>query len=465
MIKNILKFIYNRYEEGIYSHTVILGMVITTKPLRRQVSSLKCKLEDIKYNDLNIKTEIHNIKNEVYTFSRDVKNEIYVSNKEILDKILYENNELKKLIKKSINIFPQYILAILNEVDYSKIIGSRPAVSVLVAIYNLGEKYVRPCIESIIKQTLKNIEIIIVNDASPNEEDDALCKEYARKDDRIKYILHEENTGLGGARMTALKAATGYSVAFVDGDDYLSLNCYEIVFKSLVYNNSDMATFGFYDFDDTGIIEKYSYHDRMPYDLPCIVFDKDIVKTIFGAILPEYPYFTTSMVNKLYKKELLDLLGYNITPEHCRGEDISGSFKIYCKAKSIINIPISLYYHRLLPKLYGEKYNFSFIKNLTPIFLDMKYFLDNSDSYEENYILYNMFYALCRIYWCYINSISLNIWNIDKDILKISVLEDMNKNMFDSNLVYGFLKNPIYAAKNLLDWYENEIKINKNIGK
>lgn len=102
-------------------------------------------------------------------------------------------------------------------------------VSIIIPVYNIGEKYLRQCLESVINQSYKNIEIIIVNDCSVFEEDEKIILEYASKDNRIKYIKHKENMGDGAARMTGLKEAKGYSVLFADGDDYMSLdlrNCY-----------------------------------------------------------------------------------------------------------------------------------------------------------------------------------------------------------------------------------------------
>lgn len=95
--------------------------------------------------------------------------------------------------------------------------------SVVVPVYNTYP-YLRECLDSIINQTYKYIEIIIVNDASPYEEDDRICKEYAEKDNRIVYIKHTENKFLGGARNTGIEAATGEYITFVDSDDFLLNN-------------------------------------------------------------------------------------------------------------------------------------------------------------------------------------------------------------------------------------------------
>lgn len=95
--------------------------------------------------------------------------------------------------------------------------------SVVVPVYNTYP-YLRECLDSIINQTYKYIEIIIVNDASPYEEDDIICREYTSKDNRIVYIKHTENKFQGGARNTGINAATGKYITFIDSDDFLINN-------------------------------------------------------------------------------------------------------------------------------------------------------------------------------------------------------------------------------------------------
>ena len=97
-------------------------------------------------------------------------------------------------------------------------------ISVIVPIYKV-EKYLARCVDSIINQTYKNLEIILVDDGSPDG-CGAMCDEYAKKDERIK-VIHKENGGLSSARNAGLDIATGDYIAFVDSDDRLSSDAYE----------------------------------------------------------------------------------------------------------------------------------------------------------------------------------------------------------------------------------------------
>ena len=100
----------------------------------------------------------------------------------------------------------------------------KPSISIIVPIYNV-ERYFRRCMNSLLNQTLQDIEIILVDDESPDNCPE-ICEEYAAKDSRIK-VIHKKNAGLGFARNSGLKLATGEYVAFVDSDDYVDLTMYE----------------------------------------------------------------------------------------------------------------------------------------------------------------------------------------------------------------------------------------------
>ena len=118
-----------------------------------------------------------------------------------------------------------------------------PKVSVIVPVYNV-EKYLERCMRSLMKQTLHDIEIIMVNDGSPDH-CPQMCEKYAEKDSRIK-VIHKMNAGLGLARNSGLEAATGEYVAFVDSDDYVDVKMYESLYLSAIHENADAAFCGFY---------------------------------------------------------------------------------------------------------------------------------------------------------------------------------------------------------------------------
>ena len=124
----------------------------------------------------------------------------------------------------------------MNEVNMKKLL---PKVSVIVPVYNV-EKYLSDCLDSLIKQTLKDIEIICVDDGSTDNSHKILL-EYARKDDRI-LVLQQENSKQGTARNKGLEIAKGEYIGFVDSDDWVDEDFYEKLYIAAIEKDSDIAT-------------------------------------------------------------------------------------------------------------------------------------------------------------------------------------------------------------------------------
>lgn len=138
-------------------------------------------------------------------------------------------------------------------------------VSIIVPIYNV-EKYLEECLESLVKQTLKEIELILVIDGSIDSSE-AIARSYEHKYNNIKIIV-QENQGLSGARNTGLRAAEGKYVYFVDSDDYISLDAMELLYDTAERKNADVVLFdadvfidGIVEFDYT-YMENVGYYDR-----------------------------------------------------------------------------------------------------------------------------------------------------------------------------------------------------------
>ena len=111
-------------------------------------------------------------------------------------------------------------------------------VSVIVAAYNI-EKYIARCLDSILNQTYKNLEIIVVNDGSSDNTGEIIDK-YSEKDIRIK-VIHKENSGVSSARNKGLDMSTGDYIGFVDGDDTLETDMYELLVSNAIKNNADIS--------------------------------------------------------------------------------------------------------------------------------------------------------------------------------------------------------------------------------
>jgi len=128
---------------------------------------------------------------------------------------------------------------------------NQPKVSIIVPVYNV-EKYFQQCVNSLLNQTLADIEIILVNDGS-SDNCPAMCDAYSKQDHRIK-IIHKKNEGLGYARNSGIEIATGEYIAFVDSDDYVELNTYQKVYDLATDTKTDIVYFTYQRFDNHGNI-------------------------------------------------------------------------------------------------------------------------------------------------------------------------------------------------------------------
>lgn len=128
------------------------------------------------------------------------------------------------------------------QVEYMDII--RPKISVLIPVYNV-EKYLARCLDSVLGQSLKDIEVICVDDASPDNSAQIL-RHYAERDSRVRIITKLRNEGLMMARKTGYENATGEFFFFVDSDDYITENALEILYKAALKDNADVTVGDFY---------------------------------------------------------------------------------------------------------------------------------------------------------------------------------------------------------------------------
>lgn len=172
-------------------------------------------------------------------------------------------------------------------------------ISVIVPVYNAG-KYFNHCIDSIVNQTYKNLEIIIVDDGSTDSTPKA-CDEWAAKDSRIK-VIHMENGGVSSARNIGLDNANGEYIAFVDADDYLDLDMYEAMLNELIDNQADAVRCGIVRESENGYIEKWGNENDQ-----FLVDNKKLLCDIGEAIgiLPVSP------CNKLFKKSVINEIRFD----------------------------------------------------------------------------------------------------------------------------------------------------------
>lgn len=201
-------------------------------------------------------------------------------------------------------------------------------ISVIVPIY-MVEKYLKRCVESIIQQTYKNLEIILVNDGSPDKSGD-LCDYYATRDDRIK-VVHKKNGGLSDARNVGLQYASGDIISFVDSDDWLDLNFYEKIIEIMINHDADIVAFGYYSTDGKNIENSYLTEEVKDWDSNAAL-----------RVLCENNIISSHAWDKVYRREVL---WDNLFPQGKLYEDVFVMHKIFQRAGRITFVDHPFYYY------------------------------------------------------------------------------------------------------------------------
>lgn len=205
-------------------------------------------------------------------------------------------------------------------------------ISIIIPVYNT-EKYLKRCLDSVVNQSYKNIEIIVVNDCSQGNAEE-IINSYMEYDERIKYVTYEKNKGLFCARLKGAEIATGDYIAFIDSDDYVTIDFYHCLVKNAIKNNSDIVV-------GKTIFEK-SKEEQYINNLHdcCFLFDElngeEVRNNYFNQKGLCYSWHT--VWNKLYKKELWDKCSeyYNKITEHLiMTEDIAFSTLMFYYAEKV----------------------------------------------------------------------------------------------------------------------------------
>lgn len=204
-----------------------------------------------------------------------------------------------------------------------------PLISVIVPIYNV-EKYLARCVDSIVNQTYKNLEIILVDDGSPDR-CPQMCDDYAEKDSRIK-VVHKKNGGLSDARNAGMVVATGEYISFIDSDDYVSDDFFECLLDVMNKENSDIAECSVVKFYEDNRFDEFSD------DLSVKTYD---TQDAMSALIAENQ-FHQHVWNKLYKTELVKDIPYAVGKLN---EDEFWTYRVFGRANKVARLNKTMYYY------------------------------------------------------------------------------------------------------------------------
>ena len=213
-------------------------------------------------------------------------------------------------------------------------------ISIIVPIYNI-ESYLRECVESVLKQTYRNWELILVDDGSPDG-CPMICDEYTKQDSRIR-VVHKANGGLVSARKAGLLIANGDYVMPLDGDDFLDVQCLDTIVKSLESYSPDVLCFGYYIYYEGQVqlnpikAERYGLYER-----------GDIENKIFPAFIhgSDASHFPHNLWAKVYKMEKYRKYQNSVSSRIGMGEDGACTYPLIFNSQTAVLLHECLYYYR-----------------------------------------------------------------------------------------------------------------------
>lgn len=276
--------------------------------------------------------------------------------------------------------------------------SSKIKVTVIMPVYNSG-KYLSTAIESILKQNLKELELILVDDGSTDGSSE-LCDEYAQKDTRV-IVIHQKNGGICNARNTALKIAKGEYIAFSDHDDEYCDGYLEHAYREAIANNADLVKVGKIEY-----IIKNNHILRSKYSkLPYHIYNQDAIKKSYFQLVNSAEL--DCLWDGLFKKKVIE--EHNMTlNENFKygGEDIEFIQRFICHVNTFITID-KIYYIHYIRKGFSTstKFNMDKIQTLKSIVLQMLNTIKNigidinQHKFEFSYLLLRQYIApICSIY-------------------------------------------------------------------
>lgn len=270
-------------------------------------------------------------------------------------------------------------------------------ISIIVPVYNV-EAYLERCVESILKQTYTNLEILLVNDGSTDKSGE-LCDKLALRDHRIR-VIHKENGGLSDARNRGIDEASSNLIGFIDSDDYIDEDMYETLYRQMVASKADLSMCGHYDV----------YH-QIPEKQVAEIKTWELMPEEAIKMVMEAKILSVTAVNKLYKKALFEQLRFRI------GKIAEDAFimvdLIHQCSKVVATNEKKYYYVHRENSITTQKFSLKFLNVIEA-------YEQNAKIISENYPdLYDV--AIMRLNWAYFYVLDRLL--VDNDF-KDKVLED-----------------------------------------
>jgi glycosyltransferase involved in cell wall biosynthesis len=221
--------------------------------------------------------------------------------------------------------------------------SEKPKVSIIIPVYNVS-KYLEECLDSVINQTLKDIEIILINDKSPDPLDDKICKKYTKKDSRITYIQHKKNKGLGGVRNTGIKIAKGEYQWHIDSDDFIDTQACELLYNTAKEKSTEILTFSACNFY---VKKGKTYYDSY-FSRNKILCNKIMSgKEFFTIARRQKTFYCATWLNFVKSDFLKKFSNHYKFTENVPHQDTDYTPIIYMKTNKVLCIHYTPYFRRV----------------------------------------------------------------------------------------------------------------------
>ena len=257
--------------------------------------------------------------------------------------------------------------------------------SIIVPFYNV-EQYIDRCIQSLLNQTYQNIEILLVDDCSPDNTLE-IAQQYAKTDSRIKILQYEKNRGLGGARNYGIQNAKGEYILFVDSDDYIEANTIEQLYEKAKDNNLCVLEANYLKESDssTEVLPRISNYTDIVYS----------GKKYWESI----PIAPVVAWNKFYKLSFLQ--ENNIVFRLRKFEDVAFTAEVFMKAKRVMNIDFPFYHYIVRENsIMTETTSVSHLEDAYALIQDMKVLFEGNKKNEQMKKSYLYCYIGFFRLWC-----------------------------------------------------------------
>ena len=308
-----------------------------------------------------------------------------------------------------------------------------PLVSIIVPVYNV-EKYLDKCVESIINQTYTNLEVILVDDGSPDN-CPQMCDEWAQKDSRIR-VVHKENGGLSDARNCGIEACNGEWVYFIDSDDYIACDTIEKLYNVAIVNNCDMSI-GRYVEVHNGIEKESEYSGET------FVYSQDEYwEQVYSLTLKSEYLIPVNLIiscNKLIKRNIFDFARFPKSKYH---EDEFIIHKLISKCNKIAFLDSKFYYYIQNDNSIMHKPSFVSVADALEALVQREnYFIEN----KKSFLNLSFLSLLDNILWYYFD---FKFIYKNKNLVKLS--KKYFRYYYKQALKSNVANEPYYQKKRIL---------------